>query len=72
MCGGEIDEMIHNAGEFVHYHISEPMLEPISDGVVDQKSGIETLRTIDYKEWVSIEMKQPTSVELLKEWIRCI
>ncbi|MBT4731417.1 sugar phosphate isomerase/epimerase [Candidatus Woesearchaeota archaeon] len=67
MCGGEIDEMIHNVGEFVHYHISEPMLEPIFDGVVDQKSGIETLRTIDYKEWVSIEMKQFTSVELLKK-----
>ena len=43
------------------------MLEPIFDGVVDQKSGIETLRTINYKEWVSIEMKQPTSVELLKK-----
>jgi len=67
MCGGDISEMINNAGEFVHYHISEPMLEPIFGGEVDQKSGIETLIAIDYKEWVSIEMKQPTSVKLLEK-----
>ena len=49
MCGGEISEMIEEAGEFVHYHISEPMLEPIFGGVVDQKSGIGTLNEIKYK-----------------------
>ena len=67
MCGGDISEMINNAGEFVHYHISEPMLEPISGGEVDQKSGIETLKAIGYKKWVSIEMKQPNSIELLEK-----
>ena len=70
MCGGNISDMINNAGEFVHYHISEPMLEPILNGVVDQKSGIETLKALDYKEWVSIEMKQPTSIELLEKSLK--
>ena len=67
MCGGDISKMIKKAGEFVHYHISEPMLEPISGGEVDQKSGIDTLKSINYKEWVSIEMKQPSSVEFLEK-----
>jgi D-psicose/D-tagatose/L-ribulose 3-epimerase len=67
MCGGNISEMISKVGEFVHYHISEPMLEPIFGGEVNQKSGIEKLKDIDYKEWVSIEMKQPSSVELLEK-----
>lgn len=67
MCGGDIKEMIVKAGEFVHYHISEPMLEPICDATVDQKSGIDTLKKINYKEWVSIEMKEPISIELLEK-----
>jgi sugar phosphate isomerase/epimerase len=67
MCGGNISEIIVKAGEFVHYHISEPMLEPIFDGVVDQKIGIDTLKKINYKEWISIEMKEPSSTELLEK-----
>jgi sugar phosphate isomerase/epimerase len=67
MCGGYIDEMISRAGEFVHYHISEPMLEAIFDGVVDQNRGIDTLKKINYKEWISIEMKEPNSFELLEK-----
>jgi|APSaa5957512535_1039671.scaffolds.fasta_scaffold35498_1 D-psicose/D-tagatose/L-ribulose 3-epimerase len=67
MCGGNIAEMIHNAGDFVHYHISEPMLEPIFDGVVEQQKGIETLSAIDYKGWVSIEMKQPVTLDDLEK-----
>ena len=72
MCGGNISEMINQAGEFVHYHISEPMLEPIFGGEVDQKSGIETLKMMDYKEWVSIEMKQPASLDLLEKSLYCV
>lgn len=67
MCGEDISEMINKAGKFVHYHISEPMLEPIYGGVVDQEKGINTLKSINYEQWVSIEMKQPASVELLKK-----
>lgn len=72
MCGGEISNMIKNAGEFVHYHISEPMLEPIFGGVVDQRKGIKTLCEINYQGWLSIEMKAATSIELLKKSIEVI
>jgi D-psicose/D-tagatose/L-ribulose 3-epimerase len=72
MCGGDISEMIKKAGEFVHYHISEPMLEPIHNGIVDQKGAIEKLKDIDYKEWISIEMKQTSSVDLLEKSLQFI
>lgn len=72
MCGDNISEMIHKAGEFVHYHISEPMLEPIYGGVVEQKKGIDTLKSINYEHWVSIEMKQPSSVELLQKSLESV
>jgi D-psicose/D-tagatose/L-ribulose 3-epimerase len=61
MCGGDIDKMIKAAGNFVHYHISEPMLQPIAGGIVDQQRGIDSLRAIEYAGWVSIEMTQPGS-----------
>lgn len=67
MCGSDISNVIHEAGEFVHYHISEPMLEPIYGGLVDQKKGIETLKSMGYKQWVSIEMKQASSIEILEK-----
>ena len=63
MCGGDILEVIKNAGEFVHYHISEPMLEPIAGGVVNHSEALGLLRKIGYSGWVSIEMKQPESFE---------
>lgn len=66
MCGNEISDMINKAGEFVHYHISEPMLEPIYGGVVDHEKAFKTLNSIHYSNWVSIEMKQPSSIELLQ------
>ncbi len=72
MCGGDIAEMIKTAEEFVHYHISEPMLEPIINGEVNQKEGIDTLRAINYEYWVSIEMKQPSSVELLEKSLQYV
>ena len=72
MCGGNISEIIKKSGDFVHYHISEPMLEPIVDGEVDQKSAIDTLKEIDYKGWISIEMKEPSSQELLVKSIQMI
>lgn len=57
MCGGNIVDVIHTAGPFCHYHISEPMLAPIDGGQVDHRSALEALKTIDYSHWVSIEMK---------------
>lgn len=67
MCGGNISDIVKDSGEFVHYHISEPMLEPIVDGIVNHKDAIDTLKDIGYQGWVSIEMKQPTSIELLEK-----
>ncbi len=67
MCGGDMAEMIKSAGNFDHYHISEPMLEPIFNGVADQQKGINALKEIGYQGWVSIEMKTPASVNLLKK-----
>lgn len=67
MCGGNISEMLTQAGEFVHYHISEPMLEPIFGGVVAHQDGIDTLKKLNYKKWVSIEMKEPSSINLLEK-----
>jgi sugar phosphate isomerase/epimerase len=57
MCGPDIGEVISEAGKFVHYHISEPMLEPVADGEVDHERAGETLKDIGYSGWVSIEMK---------------
>jgi len=69
MCGGDISEVIKNVSPFVHYHISEPMLEPISGGVVDHKTAFRTLKEINYPNWYSIEMKQPEKPELIYESI---
>lgn len=59
MCGGDIVEVIKSAGVFVHYHISEPMLEPIYGGEVDHSSALQSLAECRYEKWVSIEMKKP-------------
>ena len=67
MCGGNISNQIKQAGEFCHYHISEPMLEPIFDGIVEHSRAFKTLNKCNYKGWVSIEMKQPTDNTLLLE-----
>jgi len=72
MCGGNITDMIKKAGEFVHYHISEPMLEPIFNGIVNQQEGIDALKKLKYDKWISIEMKEPTSIELLYKSIQSV
>ncbi|NOQ16260.1 MAG: TIM barrel protein [Methyloprofundus sp.] len=72
MCGGDIAEMIKTVEKFAHYHISEPMLEPIIKGEVNQKEGIDALCDINYEHWVSIEMKQPSSVELLEKSLQYV
>lgn len=66
MCGENMDQILSQVKEFIHYHISEPMLEPIYGGVVDHKGNLEALKTIGYTDWVSIEMKPPPSVDLLE------
>ena len=70
MCGGDISDIIRQAGSFVHYHISEPMLEPIENGMVDHFSALQTLKEAQYDGWVSIEMKQPEDVMKLERSVR--
>ncbi len=72
MSGEDIKDAILQAGEFVHYHISEPMLREIYKGVVNHKKGIEALKSINYQNWVSIEMKQPSSIRLLEQSVTYI
>ena len=72
MCGGNIAEIINSAGEFVHYHISEPMLEPIVDKVVNQQKGIDALYSANYNNWVSIEMKVPASIAILDDSVQYV
>jgi sugar phosphate isomerase/epimerase len=72
MCGGQISEVITGAGAFVHFHISEPMLEPIANGIVDHESAISTLKELDYDGWVSIEMKQPQTFQLVLDSLKAL
>jgi len=65
MCGGDIGTVIKSIGSFVHYHVSEPMLEPIVGGVVDHKKAFLALNEIDYTRWISVEMKQPKEFEMV-------
>jgi D-psicose/D-tagatose/L-ribulose 3-epimerase len=64
MCGGDISELIQLAGDFEHYHISEPMLEPICNSEVNHADAFTALKKIDYRHWVSIEMKQPKTTSI--------
>lgn len=63
MCGGNISDVIEQSIPFIHYHISEPMLESISGGVVDHIAAANSLNSINYNNWLSIEMKQPDNIE---------
>ena len=69
MCGSSMEDVIRSAGEFAHFHISEPMLEPVSGGVVDHRSAAATLKDIGYSGWVSIEMKMVTEKQTLYQSI---
>jgi len=57
MCGGDIGDVIRSAGEFVHYHASEPMLNWLDYPCVDHKKAGNALQDIEYSEWISIEMR---------------
>lgn len=56
--------------KFCHYHISEPMLEAIVGGIVDHESAFRELIKKGYSNWVSIEMKDPGSADILKRSVR--
>ena len=58
MCGGEIEDIITSSKNFAHYHISEPMLNPIHEQKVEHFKALNALKQMKYTGWVSIEMKQ--------------
>ena len=72
MCGGEITKAIKNAGSFIHYHISEPMLEPIENGKVDHSNAFKVLTEVNYTGWVSIEMKQLPKFEKIEGSLKVV
>ncbi|WP_455206797.1 sugar phosphate isomerase/epimerase family protein [Kaarinaea lacus] len=65
MCGGDCETIIKQAGSFAHFHISEPMLEPLVNKSVDHNKFNHALMAVGYDGWVSIEMKCPETVDKL-------
>ena len=57
MCGEDIGQTIRSAGEFVHYHASEPMLNWLDQTCVDHNAAGKALKEVGYSGWVSIEMR---------------
>lgn len=72
MCGGNFGQNLAAIGDHCHFHASEPLLEPLCDGVVDHATAISWLRDKDYTKWISIEMKQPANVDLLKRSVALV
>lgn len=70
LCGDDMTTVIRGAGAFVHYHISEPMLAPLSGGEVDHAAACDTLRQLDYDGWLSIEMKPSDTFERLQHSVQ--
>lgn len=58
MCVGDIADIIKGIKKIAHYHISEPMLNPIHEQSVDHYKALNALKDIHYNNWISIEMKQ--------------
>jgi D-psicose/D-tagatose/L-ribulose 3-epimerase len=42
-----------------HFHVSEPHLADFSAPVIDHNSVADVLREVDYRGWISIEMRRP-------------
>lgn len=72
MCGGNNLDTLKKAGDFIHFHISETLLCPISEGNIDHLTLIKYLNDINYENWISIEMRIPDHISILEESIRKI
>lgn len=55
-----------------HFHVSEPMLDPIINQSFDQAPAIRALMKLRATNWVSIEMKQPRSFSTVIDSIQFI
>ena len=56
--GEELTTALYNAGDFVHYHISEPHLVNVAAGQTDHRAAFAVLKKIRYAHWVSLEMRR--------------
>lgn len=58
MTNENIADVIENRKiPFVHYHVSEPMLENVANGSVNHRAAFKALKRIGYHGAISIEMK---------------
>jgi D-psicose/D-tagatose/L-ribulose 3-epimerase len=61
------DAVTRCAGRIRHFHASEPMLGPIGEGGADHAAMAKALRSVEYGNWVSIEMRQVPDRDVLPE-----
>lgn len=62
--GDDIVEAIHKcADKITHFHITEPNLGDFSKPVLDHAIIAQALRDVDYKGWLSIEMRRSNDVK---------
>ena len=54
----DVCKKIKSIRDFCHFHISTSYLENIADTAVEYPKMFDALREVNYKGWVSIEMKQ--------------
>ena len=53
------EQTIHACADVLsHFHVSEPQLAAVGEGVVDHAAHARALREIGYQGWVSIEMRR--------------
>jgi D-psicose/D-tagatose/L-ribulose 3-epimerase len=69
--GEEIEPVLDECLETMsHFHISEPQLGLIGEGITDHKRIADHLRKIGYKGWVSIEMRnglKPSNLDSVRQ-----
>ncbi|MDD3182580.1 MAG: TIM barrel protein [Alphaproteobacteria bacterium] len=63
--GGNVGEVIAKADPFVHCHASEPQLAPLVGNTANHDQAASALAARRYDGWISIEMKEPDSTDLL-------
>jgi len=60
------------APRLVHFHVSEPNLDPVDGGRVDHIAMASALRSVDYHGYVSIEMRPPIDQPSLETVLRAV
>ncbi len=52
-----VSQVQQSFSKMCHFHISEPLLAPLGAGNVNHQAFAETLTSLNYQGWVSVEMK---------------